>query len=1218
MTDGPQRAHPTIGYLTTAISPGVGLAVWSGVVDAAQERAANLFTFLGGPLSDPVPFGAQANILYSLAAACDLDGLLIWASSIGGFVDHAEVDQLCQRYAPRPMVNLTLPLRGIPTTVIDSYGGMRELVEHMITMHGYRRLGFIRGPETHYYAQERYRAYADVLREYGLTLDPRLVTPPLDWTQATGSEAIRVLLDERNVRLKVDVDAIVAANDAFALGAIATLRSRGIQVPREVAVVGFNDSQESRFSTPPLTSVALPFHQQGSASVGLLLEAMAGRNVPAQLTLLPRLVVRQSCGCPDPEVVRAADQGAPAIRGSLAALAAQRRRFAADMERADGGFAPGSTPGLALRLWDAMMAELGGGPGGCFLAELEGVLSQADGDDDLSEWQNLVSLLRRTTLGTLAGTALQQAEAMWQQARVTIGKHAHRTEARRCQEVEAQATVLRQIGAACNAVADLEGLMDVLAEGLPRLGIPSGCLALYGDPQPWRYPQEVPPWSEWVMAYDRRGRVAVEPGGCRFRSGQLLPPELVPANDPHSFVVVPLYFREQQLGLAVLETGPRDGTVYDALRVQISSALQGVRLLTRNVELYHQALRAEEEAEEGRRLAEEADSLKSRFLSMVSHELLTPLVLLVGLSEMMLKEAGADQTTIPESHRQDLQRIYTSSQHLGSLVRDVLDLARSQVGELRLTRAPLNLGETLRAVALVGEELARTKGLTWYAEIPAQLPLVMGDAARLQQVALNLVTNAIKFTAAGHVRLTVAGDGERVRVCVSDTGLGVPLAEQQLIFDEFRQSERTATRGYGGLGIGLAICRQLVTLHGGEIGVRSSGEEDGGSEFYFSLPVASEEELAADQDVRLSTVLVLAQRAADGAYLREQLSRQGFEVQVLGMAETPHWRPHLLSAPPGAIVLDARAADLAWDITALLKQRPATSDIPVVLCALSPESDGGAALSLDAMTKPLAGEALAEALRRHGLAPAETGEPTIMVVDDDPHILEMHSRLARSAVPQARIVGAANGRLALERMRQAQPTLVLLDLMMPEVDGFAVLEAMQADEQLRRIPVIVLTAQSLSQSDMARLNQGVAAVLGKGLFSAEETLARIEAALAVNKRLGSEAQRTVRKAMACVHEHYAESLTRDDIAGHAAVSVRHLNRCFAEEMGISPMTYLQRYRIAQAKRLLETSSQSITEVALAVGFGGSSYFAETFRKETGVSASEYRRQCGQGSPPQGE
>ncbi|MFH1086402.1 MAG: helix-turn-helix domain-containing protein, partial [Chloroflexota bacterium] len=791
-----------------------------------------------------------------------------------------------------------------------------------------------------------------------------------------------------------------------------------------------------------------------------------------------------------------------------------------------------------------------------------------------------------------------------------------RTQAQQSLQIEHQATVLREIGAALTTAADVPGLMDVLAEGLPRLGIPSGYLALYEDPQPWQYPQPAPEWSLLMLAYDGQGRIELEAEGRRFRCGELLPTGMLPRQRQYSFVVVPLYFRDRQLGFAVLEIGPRDGTVYEALRVQISSALQGVQLLAQNVALYHQALQAEKAAEEGRRSAEEANSLKSRFLSMVSHELLTPLVLLVGLSEMMLKEGGADQTPLPEAHRQDLLRMYTSAQHLGSLVRDVLDLTRSQVGELRLARKPLDLSKAVQAVALVGEEMARTKGLAWQADIPAHLPAVLGDAARLQQITLNLVTNAVKFTPRGYVQLQASADEHNVTVRVSDSGLGVPLAEQQAIFDEFRQSERTTTRGYGGLGIGLAICRQLITLHGGRIGVESSGEENGGSTFYFTLPILHEGAGPVASEASLSRVLVVAQRAADGSFLQEQLTRQGFEVQVLGVEETPQWKSLLLDAPPGAIVFDSRTSELGWDITSALRENPATQDIPVLLCAIKPESDGGALLALDSLVKPVRLEGLAQALRRYGLTADEGQGKTVLVVEDDPHILEMHTRLVQNALPRCRLLQAANGRIALEKMQEALPSLVLLDLMMPELDGFGVLQAMQANERLRREPDIVLTSQTLSQKDMARLNQGVVAVLGKGLFSMEETLAHIEQALLVNKRLGSETQRTVRKTMAYIHEHYAEALGRDELAAAAAVSARHLDRCFAEEMGISPMTYVQRYRIAQAKRLLETGDQSITEVALAVGFASSSYFAEMFRRETGVSASEYRQRGASPSPQQ--
>jgi YesN/AraC family two-component response regulator len=188
-----------------------------------------------------------------------------------------------------------------------------------------------------------------------------------------------------------------------------------------------------------------------------------------------------------------------------------------------------------------------------------------------------------------------------------------------------------------------------------------------------------------------------------------------------------------------------------------------------------------------------------------------------------------------------------------------------------------------------------------------------------------------------------------------------------------------------------------------------------------------------------------------------------------------------------------------------------------------------------------------------------------------------------------------------------QPDLVLLDLMMPELDGFGVLEAMREKDSTRDIPVIVLTGQILTEKEMARLNRGVATVLGKGLFSVEETLGHIDAALVHKRKLGSAAQRLVRRAMAYVHEHYAEPLTRDDLAQHLNMNSDYLTHCFRTEVGMTPITYLNRYRVNKARVLLAESDMNVTEVAMAVGFSDSSYFGRVFRRQVGVSPDAYRR-----------
>jgi DNA-binding LacI/PurR family transcriptional regulator len=783
---GRSSRRSTIGLLVNQVVSGLNSGyLWSGVLETAHERGANLLGFAGGHLNDPYEFNACSNVLYELIDKERVDGLIVWASSLASYVGPEAIRGFCDGCRPLPMVSIGMALEGIPSIVLDSYQGMREAIIHLVEVHGRRRLAFIHGPEGHRDAIERYRAYTDVLCEYGLPFIPELVSPPYGWAEQGGVDAIRVLFDERQVH----PDAVVAVNDRLAFGALQALRMRGVHVPDDVALVGFNNEPVCRLVTPPLTTVPLRMYERGRQAARMLLALIEGEPVPEQVSLPTRLIVRQSCGCLDPAVVQAkasppffppygGDRGGdfPPIggdrgRGDWRALAPHREQIIRDMEQALE--AADGVPQQVAQLLDAFLAELRGDTPGIFLSKLENVLRQVtEVGGNVAAWQRAASEMRRHLLPGLQGDprALLYAEDLWHQARVVIGERSRRVEAYRGWQANRQADKLHHIGEALTVALDVPGLMDILARELPQLGIARCYLCLYEDPD------KPDGWARLVLAYDEAGRVDLEadgasppcavqggtpgrPGprraGWRFPSRHLVPGELLSPNKQYSLVITPLYFRQEQLGFILLDGTSLRGNVTQVLRDHISSALKGVQILAENVELYHQALEAQKAAQAGRRLAEEANLLKSRFLSMVSHELLTPLVLLVGLSEMMLREEAGNRPPLPGPYRQDVERMHIGAQQLGSLVRDVLDLARSQVGQLKLVQKPLDLGETLKAVALVGEQLAQSKGLGWRAEIPSGLPKVWGDATRLQQVALNLVTNAVKFTAQGEVALEV-------------------------------------------------------------------------------------------------------------------------------------------------------------------------------------------------------------------------------------------------------------------------------------------------------------------------------------------------------------------------------------------------------------------------------------------------------------------------------
>ena len=290
----------------------------------------------------------------------------------------------------------------------------------------------------------------------------------------------------------------------------------------------------------------------------------------------------------------------------------------------------------------------------------------------------------------------------------------------------------------------------------------------------------------------------------------------------------------------------------------------------------------------------------------------------------------------------------------------------------------------------------------------------------------------------------------------------------------------------------------------------------------------------------------------------------------------------------------------------MLKANPATQGIPVLFYALS--QDSGSVVELDYLTKPIELAELTRALDQHWLvSDAKHPQRAFLVVDDDPDTLEMHARIVQGHAATSRVLKARNGLEALEILQHERVDLVLLDLMMPEMDGFAVLEAMRERQATRDIPVIVVTGQTLTESEMARLNLGVTKVLSKGLFSLEETLAHLDAALARKRELSGEAQRLVRQAMAYIQEHYAEPISRQDLADHVGLSDDYLTSCFHKELGLTPVAYLNRYRVQQARQLLKNTHKSITEIAFEVGFSGSSYFSRIFHRETGMTPAAYRR-----------
>jgi len=529
----------------------------------------------------------------------------------------------------------------------------------------------------------------------------------------------------------------------------------------------------------------------------------------------------------------------------------------------------------------------------------------------------------------------------------------------------------------------------------------------------------------------------------------------------------------------------------DELEVQV--ATRTAELVATNNEL----LMAKERADVSNRA-------KSAFLANMSHELRTPLNAILLYSELIREESKeAGQTDIFA----DAQRIETSGRHLLSLINDILDLSKIEAGKMDVSLESVEVLPLIKEVLSTVGPLAAQNGNKLSCEAGPELGAITSDATKLRQSMFNLLSNACKFTQQGQITVRAflaAPEGLTepwLHIAVEDTGIGISPEQQLRIFNEFIQAEENTTRKYGGTGLGLALSRRFCQMLGGDIRLRS--ELGQGSVFTMVLPLTPP---LQPEEPHVQAVLPEAPFLPapiegpvllidDDPFLLNALSRlltlDGHDVVTA--SDGAQGLRLAAEKRPGLIVLDVMMPQLdGWSVLKALKADPALSAIPVVMLTILDEVEKGLALGAsDYLFKPIDRSRLAQALRRFRPADAT---PRVLVVEDDLPTLEAVLRCLQSEGWES--LTAGDGFAALEQLHRERPSVILLDLMMPGMDGFTFLAEKQQQPAWSPIPVIVLTARDLSPEDRERLRQAqVAAVLQKGLYSKGELLDEIRRAV---------------------------------------------------------------------------------------------------------------------------
>ena len=692
--------RPTIGVLAgwqfywTATPLSYLNPIFRGIRLAAKELDCNLLLACGmGPSaasSDPlrpawptlaadsdfVPIGSwntdgliAVNPLHSAARSCYLHDV---------------------ESAGHPVVYIASGEQGT-AIVADNAGGVHAAMQHLVE-HGHRHIAFIAGSPDDLAGDSgaRLTAYQAAQQIFCLPADPNLIAYGRH-TLATGYAAMQQIIASG-----AHFTAVCASNDESALGAMQALAEAGRRIPDDVAVIGFDDRPEGAAHDPTLSSVHVPLFLMGYRAVELLRSRIHGAPAPPLPVTIPtHLVPRESCGCGREYVhVRGVEDrqpldDRPAIQDQLAA----RMASAVLAETHQLGFE--RVRDLCRQLIDGFGQDVAHPQQSAFRHALDLLLRHAlAAGDEIDLWQNAISILADSLPAWIPNWAEQGARAraydLLDYARVAISAGSGRRH--RKYVVEQRWTVDRigMLTAHLLTALDEAQVYHVLAEHLPQMGISLAAVAEFApegdDPVAW---STVRP----LISASTPADLPV----VRCRTREFPPFELVGQKEAWSLALAPLVSAERQLGYVAFDTAQL--TLYGAIAQQVAAALN-------TAQLYRAAT-------EGRRLAEEANQLKSRFLSTVSHELRTPLNLIVGLSSILLHEEGENDAALPATTHADVERIYANAQHLGALINDVLDLASSEAGQLRLVDDLVDLGQVLHTVAKTGRHLAQAKGLAW-------------------------------------------------------------------------------------------------------------------------------------------------------------------------------------------------------------------------------------------------------------------------------------------------------------------------------------------------------------------------------------------------------------------------------------------------------------------------------------------------------------------------
>ena len=670
-----------IGFTLASIHDGSGAKLWTAYANHVQKRDGAFFIFPGGKLETKDSSAKKRNAIYSLVNTENLDGLISWSSALGSGVSFAELDKFHDNFSDLPFVTIGQKIKNHPLVEFDAYAGMKQLTEHFIQAHGAKRIVFLRAPQNHSSANDRYHAFVDAITESGLFTEEnkKLISDPFDWNDGLG--AIRQICETRGLKPGKDFDAVIASSDLMAFSAMSWLTLLGCRIPEDIIMGGFNDSLESQISSIPFTTVHMPFEELGVEADKMLDRLLSGEKRIDDRILPTYPVIRESCGCNTIEEFISDDNQEP-VETQEQLLAAVKEVFK------KSGISERKIEKLINALFDEKQ------PHRFYDLVLETLTRYLEKGGDISRVFQTFKLFRHTTCLSPA-----RIDNILRVANIIVPKLQAQIFALSKYESGHESNAINSLKSELLSVYDREKLISILEKYLPIIGIQTAAIVLYEDEEN----------SQYVGGFDASGELINEKS--------LFPSELLfPAKFNHNFkngvyIVQALFTEEKSLGYIILGFSDCEVQLYEDLRNAISCALQSVFQF--------------EEMNAAKQIAEQAERTKTEFFANVGSDLCDPLKDLsakITQMESNIDKGVLDADILTEQLLFLKSQITSQLEKLGTLI----ELTRTQLDDMPTEKKLLDVQ------AMLPHDIANSAG---------NLPLLFGDEARLKKALQTLFTH---------------------------------------------------------------------------------------------------------------------------------------------------------------------------------------------------------------------------------------------------------------------------------------------------------------------------------------------------------------------------------------------------------------------------------------------------------------------------------------------